>query len=356
MPGGRARPSSDVTEIIKYLRQDAFPIAGSSRRRPAGDARLALFLFAVASSACSVQTEDFNSNESVGSVHAVLRVRRVDMVDGSAIDAHPQGEALAAFVRVPPSVDPDQLLRVTGLWPQHPDIGQCAISSNTTDATLDEDESGELIAAQSVNLVTQEGVHALAPHAFPSAYDLLRGVLFSSRDQSALGLPEDQAYELKGQSIDISLPAVDVSAFTSSPKLPTGVRISNRAFDEGTELPLQAVLDFSWNYEAGTSDLVVISITAGALHYQCTFNDAEGFGSVPLTANSGQSVWAPGASAQVAVHRVRETTEGHAHLAQIKAGFDFSIEKTWTLSDGAPHAFESSPTLAEASRLEHPEQ
>lgn len=321
-------------------------------RNQSRSAQLALLLLAGVSLACSVQAEEFSSVESSGSVHAVLRVRRVEMLDSSAVEAHPQGEALAAFVRVPPSVHPDQLLRVTGLWPQHPEVGQCAISSSAMDASFDEEESGELIAAESVDLVTRDGVHALAPHAFPSAYDLLRGVLFSSRDQSALGLPEDQAYELKGQGIDISALAVDVRASSSSPKLPTRVRISNRPFEDGAELPLQAVLDFSWDYEPSTSDLMVISIATETAHYQCTFNDAEGFGSVPLTSSSGQSVWTPGTSAQIAVHRVRETTESHPHLAQIKAGFDFSIEKTWTLSDGTVRAVETEPDVAGDSRIE----
>ncbi|HXS18873.1 MAG TPA: hypothetical protein VN764_16855 [Polyangiaceae bacterium] len=311
-------------------------------------------MLAIANAACSVQTEEFNSTEASGSVHAVLRVRRVEMLDGAAQRTRPQGEALAAFVRVPPSVHPDQLLRIAGLWQEHPEVGQCAVASSTVDATWDEDESGELIAAESVDLVTEGNVHALAPHAFPSAYDLLRGVLFSSRDQSALGLPENQPYELVGNGIDLSLPATDVRAFSASPKLPTGVRISNRPFEDGSDLPAQAVLDFSWESETATTDLIVVSIVSDTQHYECSFTDAEGFGSVPLTSSAGQAVWTPGTSAQIAVHRVREAKVAHPQFAQLRTSFDFSIEKSWTLSDGTSRATQPQTDTAGEAHAERP--
>lgn len=335
--GTRAEHPIDVAETVGLFWQ--LPGQGrTTKSLPRGRSNSLLAVgIALSALGCSVETEDFSSDESVGSVHAVARVRRVEMLGGPEETLQHQGEALAAFVRVPPSVLAEQVLHGSSLWPQHPEVGQCLLSTRSPEIGWAEDVSGELISADSLEFRTSQGVHPLAPHAFPSAYDLLRGMVFSSRDQSALGLPEDDRYVLVGSGVELpQAEAVNVVVTQASPRFPQGVQVSNQPFEDVASLAAQAVLDFSWQAHPRSDDLIVVSIAGEAAHYQCAFTDAEGFGSVPLTTSSGQSVWTVGTSAQLSIHRIRETSEPHPDLAQIKVGFDFSIERSSTLVHPAP--------------------
>src|SRR5687767_1128568 len=76
---------SDVLKIITDSRRRRSTVAYTPPRNQSRSAQLALLLFAGVSLACSVQAEEFSSVESSGSVHAVLRVRRVEMLDSSAV-------------------------------------------------------------------------------------------------------------------------------------------------------------------------------------------------------------------------------------------------------------------------------
>ncbi len=277
---------------------------------------------------CSVQTETYDQDAESGSVHALVQVRRVEMYD-----EQPHGDALAAFVRVPPSADTEQFLTLAGLWPTFPDVGQCEIDHPGFSPEGGEFETAELLSARHVEIHTAEGLHDLAPHAFPSAYDLLRGVVYSSRDQLADHLPDNARYEVSGSEIDLGeeLLTADVRSEQLSPPFPTDVRVLSQPFDGITEIPPQPVLDFSWQSSNDIRDSIVISVSRSNVVYRCTFEDSEGFGSVPLVLPSGEPLWTDSQEATVAVHRIRIARDTHPQLAQVAVGFDFAVEKTWTM-------------------------
>ncbi len=283
---------------------------------------------ALSSLGCSVQTENFDSDVNAGSVHAVVQVRSVEMYDNQ-----PHGDALAAFVRIPADQDAQGLLNLAGLWPSFPPPGSCATGDLQFDS-LDwtgqaSDGDAELLSADDVRLLTPRGFHQLAPHAFPSAYDLLRGVVYSSRDRLSGDLPEDAQYLLAGSGVELGDGAAptEMRSRQLSPKYPTEVIVSGQPFSGASELAPTNVLDFSWRPSEDERDVIVVALSTSTQTYRCGFADRDGAGSMLLALPSGNNIWAPEGEARVAVHRVRTTSETHPEFAQITVGFDFAIEK-----------------------------
>lgn len=285
---------------------------------------------ALASLGCSVQTENFNQNTDDGAIHAVVHVQRIEMFDDAL-----HGNALAAFVKVPPAADPAQVLALSGLWSEFPAIGECEVDAPKVAPAATEVIAAELVAAEGVELFSDAGLHVLAPHAFPSAYDLFRGVVYSSRDQSGAELPASQSYLFSGYGIEAGddVSAVELRSRQSSPPFPSDVTVMNQSFKDVTSIPSQPVLDFTWLRGELAQDIIVISLITSDISYQCSFDDREGFGTVPLLLASGVAVLNVGSDVTVSVHRVRRSHESHPSLAQVSVGFDFSIEKNWQVTE-----------------------
>lgn len=284
---------------------------------------------ALSSLACSVQTETFEQDANAGSIHAIVRVKRIEMYDQAS-----HGDALAAFVKVPPAADPEQVLILSGLWNEFPAIGECEVESSRAPAA-NELVAAELVAADGVELLSEAGHHVLAPHAFPSAYNLFRGVVYSSRDQSASDLPASEDYLLSGYGIEANdeSSSVELRSRQSSPPFPENVTVMNQPFSGVTAIPNQPVLDFTWERGQSIKDIIVISLITNDISYRCSFEDREGFGTVPLLLASGASVLNLGDDVTVSVHRIRRSHESHPELARVSVGFDYSIEKNWRVAD-----------------------
>lgn len=286
--------------------------------------------------ACSVQAEDDAEKAGADTTQVVTRIEKVMLEDGEV-----QGAALAGFLRLPPSVDSAAAMRLAGLRQQSPRIGECLETESAAmdESTVADASSGkaELMDAGEVELLTSEGVHGLAPHAFPSAYDLLGGVLYSSRTQDGVFLPAGQKYQLKATLLD--LPPALLEMQHPGPDFPEAVRVNGRAWRELITLPDTEFLELSWSPGPSQSaDHIVVALSTDTRSLTCRFLDSEAYGPVPLINEAGKS-WLTSATeatgadvVRLSISRTRRSSSSVAGtldtgLYRLEFNFDFARSK-----------------------------
>lgn len=292
---------------------------------------LILGISAFASGACTNQVEAAEDAQVGASTHALLRIQHVESQDGSS-----RGDAVAGFLKIPMGADSSQVIRLAGLETQLPAPGNCHVVDTTPDwSAVARVTDAELLEADSVELTTDQGAHDLAPHAFPTVADLLRGVVYTSRDRSARALPPGTLYSWEGTAIgqDSETSGVHLVANETSPSMPSGVLVDGVPFSEIRELEPTRVIDLSWTPSSSERDLVILEVETTELTWVCSFNDAEGFGSVPLITEDEIPLAREGTSAFVTIHRVRSSAAEHQHdLDEVRITFDFALESQWSFS------------------------
>lgn len=297
-------------------------------------------IFALASVACTSQVEATEQAQVKASTHALLRIQHVESQDGSS-----RGDAIAGFLKIPVGADSSQVIRLAGLESQVPSPGSCHAVSTTPDwNAIAQVTDAELLEADSVELTTEHGAHELAPHAFPTVADLLRGVVYTSRDRSADALPAGTLYSWEGTAIgrqDSDLSGAHLLANQMSPDMPSGVMVDGIPFSEIRVLEPTRVIDLSWTPGDSKQDLVIIEVETDDITWMCSFNDVEGFGSVPLITEDETLLARDGSSAFVSIHRVRSEDAGNtvtrdaetgSELDEVRITFDFALESQWSFS------------------------
>lgn len=285
-------------------------------------ARSGLFaLLLVPLSACSVAAEAETLAEERLVVHALVQVRRTETLEGDA-----RADALAGLIRVPDTADAAEVFALAGLRDQVPPVGQCQTgdSNRSADAGM---SSVELVPADAVLMLTPGGEHVLAPHAFPSISDSIRGVIYTSRDQTASLLPSGGKYEiiLRG-----AVGLENERAVHESPTVPTGVTVGGVPLGNVDEIT-QTDLDFTWNPSGSTLDLLATRLRWNDSTYTCTFRDADGFGSLSLVdVRKAVPGFALGDDAPItlSLHRVRaEASASPGETSVVEVRFDFSVAR-----------------------------
>lgn len=299
--------------------------------------RATAFAFGALSMGCAVAAEDaaaedYASEEGDGSTHAIVRIQQTTGAAGSA-----RGDALAGFVQIPAGADASQILGLAGLTDALPPKGECWSGPELGDTSgLLQVSRAELVEADSVELLTDSGSHSLAPYAFPTVADLLRGVVYLSRDRSA-DLPEDGAYTIVGRGIDGGSAPIDVTSEHISPPFVDSVRINGAPLQDGMQLSAGPIIDMTWDGSDTDGDLIVVSVENPGVVWTCTFADSEEFGSIPLLTEDGTALGADGQRAALGVHRIRSNTSVSpgGGLARLTVTFDFALETEVRFSDGA---------------------
>jgi len=286
----------------------------------AGLLRTGMACLVVATAGCSVAAED-GTVESAGSTRVLLQIQRIDNGDGSS-----RGDALAGFVRQSTASEAGALDPVAGFQRELPEVGRCTAGTwgeqpraNPESLRLD------LLDAESVQLLTSAGTHELAPHAFPTITDWVRGVVHASRDRDAANLPAGDTYRLLARNIQ-EAGSLDVSF--PSPVMPSEVTIAGAAWAEAATLQnADAFVDFTWSAKGSDPrDRMVIMLETRGQSLQCTFNDSDGNGSVPVLTDGASAMPATGTPVRVSLHRVRELNAfGSKEVRVIAVRFDFSL-------------------------------
>jgi hypothetical protein len=281
-------------------------------------------VIALISAACSVAPVDDGSDADTGSTtHALVTVER--SVTENAAEA-PRAAAFAGFVRTPPGVDANSMMRLAGFGLDLPPVGQCAEPNGDRAASVPLSPLArvEFLDAGDVTLRTATTSAALATRALPAVTDLIAGVVYTTRDRAADPLPAAANYTLS--TTGGVLGAFNVNA--SAPPLLSGVSVGSTPLSELTTVAVQSPLALSWN-RGLARDLVYIELTTqgGSATTRCTFRDDAGQGSVP----AGAFV-ATGAG-EVSLHRVHSEPFASGGVAAGEVRFDFEQSANVEFSD-----------------------
>ena len=267
--------------------------------------------------ACSVAPVDDGADADTGSTtHALITVER-SYIENSA--EAPRAAAFAGFVRTPPGVDANSMLRLAGFGLDLPAVGQCSEPNSARPAgvPLSPLARVEFLDAGDVTLRSATTSAALATRALPAVTDLIAGVVYTTRDRAAEPLPAAAAYTLS--TTGGVLGSFNVN--TSAPPLLSGVSVGATPLAELSTVAARSALSLSWS--GGLSrDLVYVELTTqdGSATTRCTFRDDAGQGSVPAGAFTGAGV------GELSLHRVHSEpfTSGSVSAGEMRFDFEQS--------------------------------
>jgi len=276
---------------------------------------LPAFSLLLLASACGFEQTEGPVESTATTTHALVRIERSARV-GSEQDA--TGRAFAGIVRVPQEVDPERLLRLSGMGLMLPPAGQCAAPNRERDATPElELHRAEFVDAGDVLLGATEGQTQLAPRAFPSSQtELLSGVVYTSRDQAAEPFPGAARYVLRTTGSE-QLGALELAV--EAPELLADIAVAGTALPALLQVLTSASVPISWR--AGDArDLLYVEVSgeSGPVGV-CAFRDADGHGELP------RGLFGASGSGALAFHRLREVAASVASLDAAEVRFDFEL-------------------------------
>lgn len=247
------------------------------------------------------------------STHALLRVERSARIGDEQAAT---GNAFAGVVRVPESLDPGPLLRLSGKGLAVPAPGQCRAPNRERDAL----PSGsiarpEFLAAGDVLLIASHTQTLLAPHVFPSAETESAGVVYQTRTASE-PMPDGSSYLLKSSGSE-QLPALELAV--QAPEPLRDVSVAGTPL-EGLE-SVSAAGDVEITWRAGDAgDTVYVEITAetGTVGV-CAFRDSDGHGALP------RGLFGASGDGSLAFHRLREVAAEVPGIDGAEVRFDFKL-------------------------------
>jgi hypothetical protein len=273
---------------------------------------------------CSVPAEGYDADAELGSTHAAVRVQHITSPNGET-----RADALAGFVRVSASANAEDVLTLAGLKLDLPPKGEC-FSDAEGHRAVAIDADAELLEASAVRLETEGGTHELAPYAFPNVADLLRGVVYLSRDRNGDALSMGATYTLLGSGIESSQTAkhtLEVSTTRESPPPFAKLTVFGQPWSGFIQAAPAPVLDVSWEPSGEADDLVLVTIENDEDYFTCTFADTEGFGSLPLITNGGNELGQAGRQGLLSLHRLRSQVEpGSGAIVQVRMTFDYVVQ------------------------------
>lgn len=294
------------------------------------ETRAFALLCALCAVGCSAPVVDDPADALGSTTEAILLVERVVTADGST-----QTNVSAKFMRLAPAADPELAERVVGSRLDLPPAGECALISSAQDnaqATAALSAMGtlgpvELLDVGDLVVKTQDAVMPLAARAFPDAFGLVSGVVYTSRD-AASDLPLPAKYELAGSgSSSFESFVVHVEA----PAAPSDVRVGDSPLSDGLVLDAREAIVLRWSADLAhvappsAEDLVYADLTAASgTTLRCAFSD-EGRGEIPASLLKSQTLMKElPAQATLSLHRVRLGSFLGAGIDVGEARFDLS--------------------------------
>jgi len=266
--------------------------------------------------ACSVAPVDYGAEADAGSsTHALITVERSSVMN--SLEA-PRAAAFAGFVRTPPEVDANAMLRLAGFGLDLPQVGQCAEPNPERVGNVPLSPLGrvEFLDAGDVTLRTGSTSALLATRALPAVTDLIGGVVYTTRDRAADPLPPATTYTL-GATGGL-LRAFNVNA--TAPAQLSLVYIGATPLSELTTVAVHGALRLTWS-PGGSRDFVYVELTTqdGSATTRCTFRDDAGTGSVPVGAFVGNGL------GEVSLHRVHSEPFASGSVDAGEVRFDFEL-------------------------------
>ncbi len=269
------------------------------------NSRALLALGSLAALGCSAEIEPYSADAESGSTHALVSIERSSAEDGTQ-----RAQAIATFVQLPAEADARAVLESVGLKPALPALGQCVTAGAAAPSYRG---SVELIQAGEVRVSVAGTTTVLAPHAFPTVTDVVSGIVYTTRDQSAEPFPTASDYTLK---VDGELGNLSVTR--SAPNELSAVTVNGVPLRDAGDISAAAPMDLTWSVGA-PGDLLWVEVgAADGTSTLCSFRDEEGAATI-----AGGSFTA--GAARIALHRVRVAEFSAPGVALGELRFDFEL-------------------------------
>lgn len=278
------------------------------------------------SAACTVTPVDDSADAETGSsTHALITIER--STTANSLEA-PRAAAFAGFVRTPPAVDANDMLRLAGFGLDLPAVGQCSELNRERDTGLRLSPLArvEFLDAGDVTLKTSSSNAVLATRALPAVTDAIAGVVYTTRDRAPEPLPAATAYTLSTSGAG-ALRAFNVNV--AAPPTFTRVSVGALPLAQLANVSIRRPIELEWSPGQST-DLVYLELATqdGSRTTRCTFRDDAGAGTVPA------SVFVSTGTGEISLHRLH--SEPFASAGGVDAGevrFDFEQSANVEFSD-----------------------
>jgi len=303
--------------VVQFLWQLPFRVAIAKARL------VPISVVAALGTACSVAPVDYGAEADAGSsTHALITVERSAVLNSAEA---PRAAAFAGFVRTPPDVDANAMLRLAGFGLDLPPVGQCAEPNHERSSSMPLSPLGrvEFLDAGDVTLRTNSSNTLLATRALPAVTDLIAGVVYTTRDRAADPLPPAATYTLSASGG--LLRAFNVNA--NAPAQLDSVRVGGAPLAELVSVAARSPLALSWT-PGSSRDFVYIEFNSqdGGATTRCTFRDDAGGGTVPASAFAGVGL------GELALHRVHSEpfASGSVDAGEVRFDFEQSANVEFT--------------------------
>lgn len=253
-------------------------------------------------------------------MQGLLSVKRIEDIDG-AEDA--RAHALAQFVRLPLDADPRGAMVLAGLDSQLPNVDHCLRPQEGEPSRSGYESLAhlELLAAGDVNIRAGGNVSRLALNLFPLS-GAASGVLYTTRDQSAVPLPPRELYSIETTGSE-EIPQLTLEG--RAPDVLSNLTVGGVPLADGLRVSRGEPLDLTWAEGEG-ADVVYVQLVGDQDTFVCSFRDDQGSGTVP---GSITSALPADSDARLSIHRVRELT-----LSQYEPRFESLLRFDFELSAG----------------------
>ena len=276
---------------------------------------------AALASACSVAPVDYSAEADAGSsTHALITVERSAVLNSTEA---PRAAAFAGFVRTPPDVDANAMLRLAGFGLDLPAVGQCAEPNPARSTSVPLTGRVDFLDAGDVTLRTSASNALLATRALPAVTDLIAGVVYTTRDRAAEPLPAATTYTLSASGG--LLRAFNVNA--SAPAQLSSVNVGGIPLPELASVVVHGPIALSWS-PGSSRDFVYVEFTTqdGSATTRCTFRDDKGSGTVPASAFAGTGL------GELSLHRLHSEpfASGSVDAGEVRFDFEQSANVEFT--------------------------
>jgi hypothetical protein len=279
-------------------------------------------LVAGLAAACSVAPADYSAEADAGSsTHALITVERSAVLNSAEA---PRAAAFAGFVRTPPDVDANAMLRLAGFGLDLPALGQCAEPLHER-ASIPLNPAGrvDFLDAGDVTLRTSATNALLATRALPAVTDLIAGVVYTTRDRVAEPLPAATTYTLSASGSLLRAFSVNANA----PAQLNSISVGGTPLSELGSVSVHSPIALSWS-PGSSRDFVYVEFTTqdGNATTRCTFRDDSGIGSVPASAFVGTGL------GELSLHRVHSEpfASGSVDAGEVRFDFEQSANVEFT--------------------------
>jgi hypothetical protein len=282
-----------------------------------------LLVSVLAVGACSAQVDDYQTDASVGSTHALITVERTSSATAPATAS---AGALAGFVRVPSEVDPRLATQLIGLELDLPPVDTCrTYPDRGATSSLAGMGHVEFLEAGSVNVRAGGFSTDLAPRAFPTVTDFISGVMYTTRERAAEPLPPAVPYTIRASG-GFEIPPLAV--YASAPEALVGVTIRGVPLAEIKTVLSDEPIDLTWSVGRPGDVFWIELSTPDNVSSVCAFRDEAGVGTVPASAFAGAG------SSHLSVHRTRIADFAAQGLDRGVLRFDFELTANVSLTSG----------------------